>query len=172
MKVAPAISDQKTANDLAASAINDSVLVVYASETGFAEELAQQTFELLRGAGRMADLLPLDELSIQQLQTTGQAFFLASTAGEGEPRIHAFEFAEDTMSEQFDLSSLNYAVLALGDSSYDEYCAFGRQMEVWLQRCGAKALDDRIDVDDADPMALSAWQALVEQFTGSAQVSH
>ncbi|KLU07383.1 iron-uptake factor [Rhodopirellula islandica] len=150
---------------------DDPVLVIYASETGFAEELAQQTLELLRGAGKFAELLPLDSISVERLQTTRQAFLLASTAGEGEPPAHACEFAEDVMSTQHDLSTLSYAVLALGDSSYDEYCAFGRQIDAWLQQCGAKATDDRIDVDDADPMALSDWQALVEEFAGTPQPS-
>ncbi|WDQ17253.1 flavodoxin domain-containing protein [Rhodopirellula sp. P2] len=150
---------------------NDPMLVIYASETGFAEELAQQTLDLLRGAGQLAELLPLDSISMERLQTTRQAFFLASTAGEGEPPAHACEFAEEVMSTQPDLSSLSYAVLAFGDSSYDEYCAFGRQIDAWLQQCGAQATDDRIDVDDADPMALSVWQALVEEFAGNAQPS-
>lgn len=164
-------SEQVTESSPATFGNDDSVLVVYASETGFAEELAQQTLELLRAAGKAAELLPLDELSVERLQTVPHAFFLASTAGDGEPPVHAFEFAEEVMSSQHDLSSLTYAVLALGDSSYDEYCAFGRQIDAWLQQCGAKAADERIEVDDADPLALSAWQALVEEFAGNAQPS-
>ncbi|ELP31152.1 flavodoxin domain-containing protein [Rhodopirellula baltica] len=169
--VTSVVSEQVPTDSPTASVKDDSVLVVYASETGFAEELAQQTLELLHAADKAAELLPLDELSVERLQTIPHAFFLASTAGDGEPPVHAFEFAEDVMSSQHDLSSLTYVVLALGDSSYDEYCAFGRQIDAWLQQCGAKASDERIEVDDADPLALSAWQALVEEFAGNAQPS-
>ncbi|MEO9592232.1 MAG: FMN-dependent oxidoreductase, partial [Rhodopirellula bahusiensis] len=80
VRTASATAEKVIADDHPASATNDSVLVVYASETGFAEELAQQTLELLRGAGKVAELLPLDELSVEQLQTVRQPFFLASTA--------------------------------------------------------------------------------------------
>ncbi|MCC9656185.1 flavodoxin domain-containing protein [Rhodopirellula halodulae] len=138
------------------------VLVVYASETGFAEELAQQTVDLLQTLNRSVELLPLEEVTEVKLQQTSQAFFLASTAGEGEPPGHACEFHDTMMQSVWSLSGLRYAVLALGDSSYDEYCAFGRSVDAWLQRCGAVTSSDRIEVDDADPIALANWQASVE----------
>ncbi|QDV41778.1 Sulfite reductase [NADPH] flavoprotein alpha-component [Stieleria neptunia] len=138
-----------------------SILVIYASQTGVAEELAGQTSELLRRSGRSVDVACIDSLDGKRLQQSRCALFIASTAGEGDPPDHAIEFAETVMNDRVDLATLKYAVLALGDSSYDEYCAFGRRLDRWLEANAAASLFDRIDVDDADPIALDRWQSQI-----------
>lgn len=136
----------------------DSILVVYASETGFAEALAQQTCEQLQGLGRQIRLAPIDGLTCEHLVAARQVLFIASTAGQGDPPDHAIEFSESVMQRSMRLDSLHFGVLALGDRSYDEYCAFGHQLANWLLACGGKALFDVIEVDDGDEEALRQWR--------------
>jgi sulfite reductase (NADPH) flavoprotein alpha-component len=57
-------------------------------------------------------------------------------------------------------------VLALGDSSYAQFCAFGRTLDAWLARHGAAPLFDRVEVDDGDPAALRHWQSHVGVLAG------
>lgn len=140
------------------------VLVAYASQTGFAEELAGATAKALSDAGAPVTLRALSEITAADL--TGRALFVVSTTGEGDAPDSARAFIRDVMKDGADLSALRYGVLALGDSSYAHYCAFGRTLDTWLAHAGAQALFDRVEVDDGDPAALRHWQGMLSALTG------
>src|SRR6186713_2453518 len=52
------------------------VLVAYASQTGFAEELAWRSARLLHTAGLPVRVLPLGELAFDELARTERALFI------------------------------------------------------------------------------------------------
>lgn len=133
-------------------------LVVWASQTGFARQLAERTAQNLREAGTPVRLLPLDKLDVATLAACERALFVVSTTGEGDPPDHALAFAHRTMTQAASLPQLHYAVLALGDREYDHYCAFGHRLDDWLRRHGAQPLFDIVEVDNADAGALRHWQ--------------
>lgn len=132
-------------------------LVIHASQTGLALELAQRTAEALQQAGNAAELRDIAKLQAIQLQGR-RCLFVASTTGEGDPPDTALGFAATVMAQAIDLHDTRYAVLALGDRGYAQFCAFGHRLEDWLQGCGARALFDLVEVDNADPGALRHWQ--------------
>ncbi|MFG0286782.1 MAG: flavodoxin domain-containing protein [Rhodopirellula sp. JB044] len=137
------------------------VLVLYASQTGTAEELATETVEQLRRAGVMAELNGIEEPDAERWSRANVVLIVASTAGEGDPPDHAYDFVETYMSESRNLGSVRFGVLALGDTDYDEYCAFGRQINRWLLDSGAMPLFDMIEVDDRDEEAIERWNTLI-----------
>ena len=140
------------------------VLVAFASQTGFAEELANATAKALSEAGAPVTLRELSAVTAADL--TGRALFVVSTTGEGDAPDPARAFIRDVMKDGADLAGLRYGVLALGDSTYAEYCAFGRSLDTWLARSGATPLFDRVEVDDGDPAALRHWQGQLSLLTG------
>ncbi|PHY21252.1 sulfite reductase flavoprotein subunit alpha [Caulobacter sp. BP25] len=140
------------------------VLVAYASQTGFAEELAGATAKALSDAGAPVTLRELSAVTAADL--SGRALFIVSTTGEGDAPDTARAFIRDVMKDGHDLSALRYGVLALGDSSYAQYCAFGRTLDAWLAHAGAQPLFDRVEVDDGDPAALRHWQGKLSVLTG------
>jgi sulfite reductase (NADPH) flavoprotein alpha-component len=71
------------------------------------------------------------------------------------------------MASEADLSRLHYGVLALGDSSYTNYCGFGRALDAWLKARGATPLFERIDVDRGDMGAIAAWQHQLSHLAGT-----
>jgi len=144
--------------------VGEPVLVAYASQTGFAEELAGATAKALSEAGAPVTLRELGAITIADL--TGRALFVVSTTGEGDAPDPARAFIRDVMKDGLDLSGLRYGVLALGDSTYAEFCAFGRALDTWLARSGGSALFDRVEVDDGDPAALRHWQGQLSLLTG------
>ena len=154
------------------ASVDDSppLLVAWASQTGFAQVLAERSAAMLREGGVPVVLLPLEAVDLALLARTRRALFLASTTGEGDPPDHALAFLRDTLSQSPALGSLEYAVLALGDHEYEDFCAFGRQLDQWLHVHGARALFDRVDVDNADPAALRHWQDQVGRIGGLADV--
>lgn len=132
-------------------------LVIHASQTGFAYELAQRTLDILQRSGHTAALRDIASLDADGMQGRN-CLFIASTTGEGEPPDTALEFSHTTMAATIDLRDSRYAILALGDRNYTQYCAFGQRLDDWLRGNAARPLFNRIDVDNADPDALHLWQ--------------
>lgn len=139
--------------------------VVYASQTGFALELAERTAQALRDAGQTANVHDINAIDLQALDGA-RCLFIASTTGEGDPPDHAMGFVKRVMAQPADLSRTRHAVLALGDSAYAQFCAFGRELDQWLHQQGAQPMFDRVDVDNADPAALRHWQHHVGVLSG------
>lgn len=133
-------------------------LIAFASQTGFAAELANRTAQSLQAAGAPVMLASLQQLDDEILRGAKQALFVVSTTGEGDAPDPAAAFVRDMLDGSVPLKSLSYGVLALGDREYDNYCAFGHRIDQWLRHQGATALFDVIEVDNGDEGALRNWQ--------------
>lgn len=144
------------------------VLVAYASQTGFAEILAERTVAALQGAGRPAWAAPLGGLDVPALAKAGQVLFIVSTTGEGDAPDNAARFVSRVMVGPAALQGLRYGVLALGDRSYRQYCAFGHALDGWLRHGGALPLFDVVEVDNGDGAALRHWQGQLAHLAGGA----
>lgn len=144
-----------------------SLRVLYASQTGFAQRLAELSTDSLRAAGAAPALSSLDALPVARLAASETALFIVSTTGEGDPPDNALAFAVEAMPTTPDLTRLRYALLALGDRRYARYCAFGHALDEWLRRCGATPLFDLVEVDNGDGGALRRWQYEIAQLAGA-----
>ncbi|UNK50697.1 sulfite reductase flavoprotein subunit alpha [Lysobacter sp. S4-A87] len=146
----------------------DAVLLSWASQTGFAQQLAEHTADALRGAGMAVRAMPLHRIDADVLRSHRRALFIASTTGEGDPPDHVLGFTRHVLDTSIALDGLEYAVLALGDRAYEQFCGFGRRLDQWLHHHGARPLFDRIDVDAGDAGALRHWQHRLGQLSGHA----
>lgn len=142
-------------------------IIAYASQTGNAEELAGQTLATLRLAGIPAQLSELSDLHAADLQNAERVLFLVSTYGEGDAPDGAAAFAGRLMTTSLPLPQLHYAVLALGDASYSQYCGFGRALDAWLQQQGAQSLFPRIEVDRSAEAAIGQWRQQLSHLAGT-----
>lgn len=142
------------------------VLVVHASQTGFAQQLAERSADSLRHSGLAVKLRNIGDVDAAMLASCERALFVASTTGEGDPPDQALAFVRGVMAQPVSLQHLSYAVLALGDREYDYFCAFGHQLDEWLRRHGARPLFDIVEVDNADQSALRHWQHHLGQLGG------
>ncbi|MDH0865499.1 sulfite reductase subunit alpha [Mitsuaria sp. GD03876] len=151
------------------------VLVLHASQTGLAEELAWQTAKALHLAGMPVRVAALGEVDRDALLGARHALIIASTYGEGDAPDSAAPFARDLMAaaegEALDLSSLQVGVLALGDATYTHFCGFGRALDAWLRERGARPMFDRIEADRADAQALAQWRQRLSHFAGTADLA-
>ncbi|MFC4819334.1 sulfite reductase subunit alpha [Dokdonella ginsengisoli] len=143
-----------TPNDDCASAL----LLAYASQTGYAEQLARRTAQSLRAGGVAVHLTSLATLDAAALAQARLALFVVSTTGEGDPPDGAAAFVRDVLDRPAALAGLRYGLLALGDREYHNFCAFGRRLDAWLRGSGAQPLFDAVEVDDGDDGALRHWQ--------------
>lgn len=169
-----AISWRKDANERASSGNaqlsadgEGQIAVIHASQTGFAQELAEQAAARLRRAGLSATACDLAsagaDLCAGRIRS---ALFIASTCGEGDAPDSASRFFSQHMLAPAALAGLDYGLLALGDRDYQDYCAFGRRLDSWLRDSGARPRWPRIEVDNADPQALADWAARLDHLAG------
>jgi len=144
-------------------------LIAYSSQTGFAETLARETARLLHAANIPVHLCPLNAVDAATLARSTQALWLVSTYGEGDAPDNATLFQTHVMQgEGTSLAHMHYGLLALGDSQYTHYCGFGRALDTWLQARGAQTWFERVEMDNAAPGALAAWQQHVSRISGAA----
>ncbi|TWI00304.1 sulfite reductase (NADPH) flavoprotein alpha-component [Luteimonas cucumeris] len=134
------------------------LLLAYASQTGFAQQLAERSARNLREAGLPVRLCDLGRLDPAVLAGSERALFLVSTTGEGDAPDPALAFVRDVLGHPASLHALRYGVLALGDREYDHFCGFGHALDEWLRHCGAQPLFDLVEVDNGDEGALRHWQ--------------
>ncbi|MGF0239904.1 PepSY domain-containing protein [Rhodococcus sp. IEGM1300] len=145
-------------------------LIGFASQSGFAEQLAWQTAGQLQAAGLPVKVQPLAHVSEQDLRDSSNALFVVSTFGDGEAPDSARGFERKVLSRALDFQSLNYAVLGLGDRQYQHFCGFARRLHTWLGERGGKTLFAPVEVDSGDPYALRHWQQQLGLLTGQAPV--
>lgn len=156
----------RAASDVRDAAGDDAMLLAWASQTGFGQQLAEHTAKALLDAGTPVRVLPLHRVDAGVLRAHRRALFIASTTGEGDPPDHALGFTRHVLGQPMTLAGLEYAVLALGDRAYDRFCGFGRRLDQWLHHSGAQPMFDRIDVDAGDAGALRHWQHRLGQLAG------
>lgn len=150
----------------------ESVLVVYASQSGQAEAIARQTVQALSMEGRQISLRRIDEGWLAEAASAHHVLFVVSTYGEGSAPDHALRFVRSHLgnTSQAQLQGMRYGLLALGDRNYPAFCAFGRQLDQWLQACGASPEFATIEADRLDDAALSRWQDSLNRLGASVPV--
>ncbi|ULE32152.1 bifunctional nitrate reductase/sulfite reductase flavoprotein subunit alpha [Mycobacterium sp. IDR2000157661] len=129
-------------------------LVVWASQTGNAEQFASRLAERL---GR-ASLVNMDDLALTDLAAAGEVLVVTSTFGDGGPPDNGATFwhrldAADAPA----LTGVRYAVLGIGDRSYDDFCGHAKAIDTRLAALGATRLLDRADCEAYDEEPLRRW---------------
>ena len=141
-------------------------LITYASQTGVAEQLAWRTATSLQEAQQPTTVKPIQQLTPQDLQQAEQVLFVVSTYGTGDAPDLASSFTKKVMRQTFDLSQMQYAVLALGSKEYpNSYCSFGHAIDAWLKQSKAQALFDLIEVDNANINDIQRWNQALSVIT-------
>ncbi|OBG81369.1 sulfite reductase subunit alpha [Mycobacterium sp. E802] len=135
---------------------------------GNAEDAAMTFAEAATAAGIPAEAVELNQVELDQLDTTTHFIVVTSTFGDGEFPDTAALFWEALSASTARLEHLSFAVLALGDTSYELFCQAGKLLDARLEELGATRLADRVDVDGYYEEPAAAWTTdLVKQLTAA-----
>ena len=132
--------------------------ILYGSESGNCESLALKARKAAQKEGFDAKVFDLADYSLDQLAKAQNVVIYLATWGEGEPPQRAIDFYSALMSDAAPrLEKLNFAVLALGDTAYAQFCATGKAVDARLEALGAKRTADRVDLDLDFAKSAAAW---------------
>ncbi len=127
---------------------------LYGSQSGNAQALSESFSETLNNDGWAAVAVDMEHFSTIDLPSEKLVLVISSTWGEGDPPDNAIEFWEKFNGPNFPrLEKTKFSVLALGDSSYADYCEMGKLFDTRFEELGAERIAPRVDcdVDYEDP---------------------
>lgn len=119
---------------------------VYGSAVLVAETLEQA----LTAAGHRVQLH--EDASLAELDSGRFWLIVTSTTGQGDLPPNLIPLFEELRENSPPLPGLRYALIALGDSSYDNFCGAGRQFDQLLQELQARAITERLEVDATETL--------------------
>ncbi|CAN3129595.1 molybdopterin-dependent oxidoreductase [Mycobacterium sp. smrl_JER01] len=139
-------------------------LVLWASQTGNAEEFAGHLGERLPGARLRA----MDDVELDELPGAGEVLIVTSTFGDGGPPDNGAIFWERLQSPHAPkLDGLRYTVLGIGDRSYDDFCGHARSLDIRLADLGATRMLDRAECEAYENEPRALWADSVAQLVGA-----
>ncbi|WP_338670544.1 sulfite reductase subunit alpha [Pantoea dispersa] len=163
------LEDKQTASAAGASATTQ-LHILFGSQTGNAEALAQTAAKAARAKGLVPVVQALGEVDLDVFATMRHVLIVTSTYGEGEMPDNAQLFWQAiSASTAPRLEQMHFAVLAIGDTGYDGFCQAGKFIDMRLEQLGAKRVVDRIDCDIDYEEPSSEWiGSAMPQFAASA----
>lgn len=167
------LSDQLQDSSVAAPTSSLKVMICHGGETGNCEALAKAFATLFFSRGIAAEVQDIAQLRVRQLARQEYVVLVCSTHGDGDPPEPVVPFYDALMANAAPaLPNLKFAVLALGDSSYEQFCVTGQQFDQRLEALGATRLLNRVDCDVDFEQAADQWvQQLLDIIADKVQLT-
>ncbi|WMX53273.1 assimilatory sulfite reductase (NADPH) flavoprotein subunit [Peribacillus sp. R9-11] len=147
--------------------ISKEVTILYGSQTGNAQGLAENAARKLEGNGFQVTISSMSDFKVNNLKKVQNLLIAVSTHGEGDPPDNTLSFHEFLHGRRApNLGDLRFSVLALGDSSYEFFCETGIQFDKRLEELGGTRLFPRMDCDlDYDEPAAEWLEGVISSLS-------
>ena len=157
---AAGLAARSTAPAAAAPVAGSTYTILYGSQTGNGEAIAKALAAEATRQGFEVRLVSMADYKPASLKRESVVSFIVSTHGEGDPPDDAELLHEFLLSSKApQLSDLKFNVLALGDSSYVNFCQTGRDIDTRLAELGAERLGPIVECDVDYQSDADAWSA-------------
>jgi sulfite reductase (NADPH) flavoprotein alpha-component len=136
------------------------LLILFGSQTGNAQGLAKRIAKEATSCGFNARTVDAAEHATVDWKNESSLFVVTSTYGEGDMPDNAQGFWSWLQTDSANaLAHLRFAVLALGDTNYAEFCAAGKKIDTRLEQLGASRIFTRADCDVDYEVTAEQWMA-------------
>ncbi|MFC4994032.1 assimilatory sulfite reductase (NADPH) flavoprotein subunit [Rubritalea tangerina] len=153
----------------AAPAASKPLTILYGTESGNSESLADKTVKEAKKKGFKAVMKNLADISVKDIAKFEHIGLIVSTWGDGEPPEAIESFHKEFMTAGVNLKGVKFSVCALGDTSYDKFCQTGKDFDVQLEKLGAERVAERVDCDVDFDEAYATWKDALFAALGSAE---
>jgi sulfite reductase alpha subunit-like flavoprotein len=155
---------------------NRRLLVLYGSQTGCAEEVAERVAREAAARHLVPVLLSMDEYDVRMLPSETLAVFVCSTTGQGDAPDSMRSFWSFLLRKSLPADSLTackYAAFGLGDSGYAKFNATAKRLDRRIEMLGGQRLvslglgddQDKNGYDEAlDPWLTALWDTLLQMY--------
>src|SRR5690606_6105576 len=131
----------QTAAAAPAPAAKPPITILYGTESGNAEALADQAKKELTKRGFKVAVKDMGDIEPAALEKMENLLVIVSTWGEGDPPERVVPFYEKFMKNGgADLRKTRFAVCGLGDTSYSEFCKMGKDFDARLEALGGSRI--------------------------------
>lgn len=154
-----------------AVAASKPLTVLYGTESGNSESLADKTVKEAKKKGFKATMKNVADISPKDLAKFENLAVIISTWGDGEPPEAAEAFHKEFLAASVDLKGIKFSVCALGDTSYDKFCQTGKEFDTQLEKLGAERVADRVDCDVDFDDAYATWKDALFTALGTAEAA-
>ena len=131
--------------------------VLYGTESGNSEVLADRTVKAAKKRGFQAVMKNMSEISPAELEKASNLLVIVSTWGDGEPPETAVSFYNELMASDLSLAQVRFSVCGLGDTAYEKFCQIGKDIDARLEGLGATRVAARQDCDVDFEESYSEW---------------
>ncbi len=126
--------------EITASNAVKKITLAYGTETGNSKKLATSLATIIKKKGVQVKLSDLSQYKPKDLAKEEFFFVVISTQGEGEPPALAKKFYDYIHENEINLTHLKFGILALGDSSYPQFCKTGEEVDYRFEILGAQRI--------------------------------
>ena len=130
--------------------------ILYATQTGNAEEVAQNLNSLAKSKGFIVNINEMNHYTMDQFRKLKNVAIVTSTYGEGEVPEMGIEFWKDLESSSIKISNLKYGLIALGDRSHEIFCGAGKAISKKLDELDGKKVIENLECD-GDTEGTQEW---------------
>ncbi|XP_074094792.1 NADPH-dependent diflavin oxidoreductase 1-like isoform X2 [Cotesia typhae] len=135
------------------------IKILYGSETGTAQDTAEGLWKLIKRYKLNCSVMCMDDYNIENLINEKLIIFITSTTGQGECPLNMKKFWRFLLQKKLSknlLINLMYAVLGLGDSSYEKYNYAAKKLYKRLLQLGGTSIIPIGLADDQHDLGIDA----------------
>ena len=145
---------------------NQNIAILWGSETGTAQGLAENTEIQMTKLGLQAQAIDMLDIKLEGLADYGVLLVITSTWGDGDPPSNAMDLLGELQAKSIDLSGCRFSVCALGDTAYYQFCKCGKDFDEVLEKRGATRLYPIQECDIEYDAPFEQWlQGIIQELS-------